>query len=113
MHKSFIRPMLREGRFYHHTPMQDFSDMGEIVVMEMASADRTKCAAGIFRLPLMTESEYMFKPMGLDISRSYSILFDNSGRSIAMTGEALHNTGVRVSLPGKMTSEMLYFTALT
>ena len=112
MHKSFIRPMHRKSTLYHHTPIQDFSDLGENVVLEMVSQDQTKCAAGIFRLPLSKESEYIFRPMGLDISRSYSVLFDNSGKTAVMTGEALHSSGVRVVLPGAMTSEMLYFTAI-
>ena len=112
MHKAFIRPMFREGTFYHHTPIQDYSNLGELVAMEMASADKTRCAAGIFRLPMMKGNEYIFKPMGLDISRSYNITFDNSGKTIAMTGESLYNNGVKVVLPCAMTSEMLYFTAI-
>lgn len=113
LYKTFLRPFLSDCRVFHHTERQDYLHKGDWVVLEYASADASRAAVGLFRLHQAKEGEpFQLKLRGLDVSRTYRVLFDNAGRAVTLTGYELSVRGIPVELPGPMTSELLMIEEL-
>ncbi|MCC7355282.1 MAG: GH36 C-terminal domain-containing protein, partial [Anaerolineae bacterium] len=110
--KTFVRPILSSCRMFHHTPVQRLTEAGKWVVLECASEDRSRGYAGIFRLAGATGQVYHFYPKGLDASRRYRLTYDTAKRSQEKDGGTLLDEGLRVHVPGALTSELLLFEAL-
>jgi alpha-galactosidase len=112
LYKTFVRPMLRTSRMYHHTPIQRQTEAGDWVTLECASPDGARAFAGVFRLGNATNGVYHLHPMGLDAARRYHVTLDTSGQTREMDGGALADNGLRVTVPGAFMSELLTFEAL-
>lgn len=112
LYKERIRPWLRTSRVYHHTPLLRGREPGGWCAIELIAADRQHGAAGIFRLAGPGESEYSFRPRGLDLSRRYRVTYDNSGQSSEWAGAALMEHGLTVRLDRPLASELLLLEAL-
>jgi hypothetical protein len=76
-------------------------------VWESVSADRSRALVGLFRLAGPAPEEYHLRLRGLDPGREYRVTFDNSGGTATMSGLALMNEGLRVTLGKALTSELL------
>jgi hypothetical protein len=109
LYKTFIRPMLSTSRVYHHTPEMPSDAVGDWLVLEYASRDQARAYAGLFRLSLEGQPDYLFRPRGLRAAARYRVKFDNSGESIAKTGYELSQDGIRVRLENGIRSELLLF----
>lgn len=107
LYKEFVRPMMDTGRIYHHTPTITQRDPEGIGVLELASRDRTKAIAGIFRLLGFDQQEYLLKFRGLDPSRCYKVTCGNSGSTFVTYGKDLVYAGIPIRLETPVTSELI------
>ncbi|HHU78910.1 MAG TPA: alpha-galactosidase [Clostridiales bacterium] len=108
LYKDEIRPVFMSGcEMYHHTPIHDYSNNGDWVVMEICNPEHTRNIIGLFRLQDSKESEFTVIPKGLNIQKTYEITFDNSGESIRLTGWEIKQKGIRITIPGVLMSELL------
>jgi alpha-galactosidase len=109
LYKTFIRPILPTALVYHHTPILPSTEPGDWVVLEHVKPDRTRGYSGIFRLAAATEDHYLFRPHGLDISKTYKVTFDNTGEAVHAKGFDLQRDGIRVEISQSLHSELLLF----
>lgn len=81
-------------------------------MLELASQDRTRAIAGLFRLSDTTESEYTVQLRGIDASLRYEVTFDNIGEACLLDGYTLTKVGVTIRLKTALTSELLVVSAV-
>ncbi|MHB0859304.1 MAG: GH36 C-terminal domain-containing protein, partial [Anaerolineae bacterium] len=112
LYKDFVRPFQTTGRMYHHTPEVKGYDPSGWGVLELASRDRTKAVAGLFRLSDPAEPEYVFRFRGIDIGRRYRVTFDNTGDVTELDGYTLVKVGMPIRLEAALTSELLLVEAI-
>jgi alpha-galactosidase len=112
LYKTVARAILPTGRLFHHTPLQRQTELGDWVVLEVASPDGSRSYAGIFHLAGASSDSYHFYPRGLDPARRYRVTYDNTGRTREIDGGTLLDQGLRVLAPGVFTSELLLFEAI-
>lgn len=109
--KTFCRPiMANRPAVYHHTPDIGLTNPADWCVLEYAAQDKSRGYAGIFRLNGSGPTEYIFHPRGLDAAANYDVVLGNTGQKIRVSGWELINRGLRVSLDGVLTSELLLFS---
>lgn len=121
IYKKHIRPYINDSRIFHHTPelVSGLNGAGGVTeqpqgtgIMERASSDGKHGVLGVFKLSDAGDEEVItVYPRGIDASLAYAITFDNSGMTARVAGYELMNTGLRVRLPGAMTSELIIYSA--
>ena len=112
IYKEFVRPIHATSRIYHHTPVVKGFEPRGWGVLELASRDRTRAIAGLFRLSDPAEPEYFLRFRGLDPGRRYRVTFDNVSESCEVDGWALTRTGIVSRLETALTSELLIVEAV-
>lgn len=112
IYKEFVRPIHPTSRIYHHTPVVKGFEPRGWGVLELASRDRTRAVAGLFRLSDPAEPEYLLRFRGVDPGRRYRLTFDNSSESCEVDGLALTRTGITSRLETALTSELLLVEAV-
>ncbi len=111
IYKNVVRPFHRESRIYHHTPSALGGEKPGWGVLELAARDASKAIAAFFRLDGHGEAEYVFRPRGLDVARTYAVTFDNARQTAVVDGYTLRTQGIPIRLDGALTSELLLFEA--
>jgi alpha-galactosidase len=112
LYKSFIRPFLPNSRIFHHTPEFGYIEPQGFGVLELDSAEGDRGILGIFQLSNPSSDSIVIKLRGIDISKNYTVTFDNHGESCMISGYQLVNDGITVYLKGALTSELVYFKAV-
>ncbi|MDE0631372.1 MAG: alpha-galactosidase [Caldilineaceae bacterium] len=112
IYKEFVRPIHPTSRIYHHTPVVKGFEPRGWGVLELASRDRTRAVAGLFRLSDPAEPEYLLRFRGIDPGRRYRVTFDNSSESCEVDGWVLSRTGIVSRLETALTSELLIVEAV-
>jgi alpha-galactosidase len=112
LYKTFIRPVMIEGRVFHHSGFLPLFQENPWCVLEYAADDSKRAVAAIFKTAQSASAEYLFKPKGLDISRDYNVTFDNRGQTLRISGKDLINTGLVIRLESTLSSELLLFEAV-
>ena len=108
LYKDVIRPIFLSGcEMYHHTPLQDYAKNGDWVVLEICNPTHTQNAVGLFRLQDSACGEFTVRLRGVDVEKTYEVLFDNTGKRVSLTGWQLMQEGVKVDIPGILMSELL------
>lgn len=110
LYKAFIRPMLPESLYFHHTPTMADIEAAGFATLELATPDRSQAAIAVFSAP-NGGGETFVRPRGLDMGKTYRVWLDNSRTQCVMTGAALINEGVRVRIDHALASELLLFSA--
>ncbi|MBE6599233.1 MAG: alpha-galactosidase [Ruminococcaceae bacterium] len=111
LYKNFIRPIIPTSKIYHHTPdCKEALRLGR-AVLELASEDMTKGILGVFTLCCHVEEPITVYPKGLDVSKNYRVFFDNTRTSAIVSGYELMNSGIRISIPSSLSSELITFEA--
>jgi alpha-galactosidase len=113
VYREFIRPVMIDGRVFHHTPFIKHTQLSPWCVLEYASADGARAVAGVFRTGDAPEPVYHLAPRGLDPARTYRVTLDNRGQAFCLSGAELllHGMDLRLELP--QSSELVLFEALT
>jgi alpha-galactosidase len=109
LYKQVIRPILKDCRIYHHTPLTPMMEGTPWVALEYATPDSHSDLGWVFRTSESGDPTYWFKPRGLDFSKTYNVTFSNSGRTLPIPGDRLLQEGIPVRLEGDLTSELLIF----
>ena len=112
IYKDFVRPIHQTSRIYHHTPVVKGFEPRGWGVLELASRDRTRAIAGLFRLSDPADPEYLLRFRGIDPGRRYRITFDNSTESCEVDGIALTRNGIVSRLETALTSELVLVEAV-
>jgi len=111
--KNFIRPFAPNGKIYHHTPEKFGTHPSGDLILERSAAERDRSVIGIFRLAGKVQQEdIVVYPRGIDMGRTYEIISDNRGETAVRDGFSLLNDGIRVRLPGTLTSELILLKAI-
>ena len=111
LYREFIRPLLLDGRVFHHTPFQPLAAHTPWCVLEYADARGTHAVSGIFRTTDSDVTVYRFLPRGLDRARHYTVTLDNSGQTYQAEGHALMQDGILIRLERSLSSEMVLIRA--
>lgn len=111
IYKNFIRTFLPKSKIYHHTPEISLSD-GDFYILEIASPDCKKGAIAVFTLPDAKKASLSVIPKGIYTGINYKITLDNSGASYTAKGSELLLSGIPVSIPSSMSSELILFEAI-
>ena len=111
LYKQVVRPVLKDCRVYHHTPLTPMMEGSLGWFWNMRTPDSQKALGWFFRTSESGDSTFRFMPRGLDISRTYDVTFSNTGQTIEIPGFQLLQNGIPVRLEGNLTSELLIFRA--
>jgi alpha-galactosidase len=113
IYRQMIRPVMIDGRVFHHTPCLPLAQSTPWCVLEYARPDHSMAVAGIFRTSSLSEGAepdvYVFKPRGLDPDRQYRVSLDNQGLKYQASGNELIREGIPVRLEAALTSELILF----
>jgi hypothetical protein len=112
LYREFIRPLMRDGLVFHHTPWLPLGKPAPWCVLEYASPDRRRAVAGVFRLCRGGNDTYHLTPRGLQRGRRYHVTFDNEGTSIEMSGAELMEGGLTIAVSNIFSSEMVLMSAV-
>jgi alpha-galactosidase len=112
LYKAFLRPVMREGLFFHHTPWLHVGAPAPWCVLECASPDSRRAAVVLFRYTADDPGVYHLTPRGLDRRLRYRVVYDNSGEAVELGGQALMDAGLQVRVANRYSSELLLFEAL-
>ncbi len=112
LYKDFIRPFHRTARMYHHTPVIPGADGNGWCALELAAADRSRLAAGIFRLVNATQDEYCLRFRGADPGRRYRVTVEPGGGVSIRDGHSLAEQGMTIRLDTPLTSRLLLCEAV-
>ncbi len=113
IYKEFIRPILPTCKTYHHAPVDRLNGVNTNpwFAMEYTNPTGTKGWATIAKIGGADSDEYIFKPRGLDQSKTYILTIDSSGMKIEIDGFSLVHNGILVRLDAIGHSELLMFEA--
>jgi alpha-galactosidase len=109
LYKQVIRPILKDCRVYHHTPLTPMMEGTPWLVLEYAAPDSQAALGWVFRTSESADPTYCFRPRGLDFSKTYQVTFTNSGQTLSIPGDRLLQAGIPVRLEADLTSELLIF----
>jgi alpha-galactosidase len=109
LYKQVIRPMLKDCRVFHHTPLTPMLEGAPWVVLEYTRPDSQEGLGWLFRTSESGDSTFRFTPRGLDLSKTYDVTFSNNGLTMEIRGSRLATDGIPVRLEGNLTSELLIF----
>lgn len=111
LYKDFIRPVMRDGLMYHHTPFLSHSKVTPWCVLEYAKADASASVAVVFRTADTTENdsaeEYVYTPRGLNQAKTYHIQLDSARQKFVATGRELIQQGIQLHLEPNLSSELV------
>lgn len=109
LYKDFIRPYMSDGYIFHHTPeLRGFQPKGHCVI-ERSSTDGAKGVIGVFNLADVRDENVTVRPRGMLPGKRYEVTFDNSRSTVKIDGFEAINGGLKLRLPGSMTSEMIIY----
>lgn len=120
MYKKHVRPYIDESLVFHHTP-ELFGDDGAknaVVeqprgtgIIERAAEDGKHGIIGIFNLADAKRQAITVYPKSVKPSLKYNVTYDNSGETTKVSGLELLNNGLRITLNGSLTSELIIYEA--
>jgi hypothetical protein len=67
----------------------------------------------VFKLNGGAQTEYVFRPRGLNLAQDYKVTLDNTHQTFTISGRELALAGLRVQLDAALTSELILFEAVT
>ena len=113
IYKEFIRPIMSTSKVYHHGPVNriDGVNTNPWFAMEFTNQAGNKGWATIAKIGGSDSDEYIFKPRGLDQSKSYKITIDSKDIEVVVDGFSLARDGILIRLDAIGHSEFLMFEA--
>ncbi len=112
IYKDFIRPIHRSARVYHHTPVISGADGSGWCALELASSDRGRIVAAVFRLVNAEGEEYRLRFRGVDPARRYRVTTEPDGMVRNLEGQVLCEAGLTFRLDTPLTSRLVLCEAL-
>ena len=112
IYKEFIRPFLAQSLVFHHTPETEKAKKDGIMLLEIASPDKTKGAATVMSLVNSGEKTVVFRAKGADKSKQYTVYLDNNGESFTVSGRELCTSGIAIDIPSALYSELILYSEI-
>jgi hypothetical protein len=109
LYKTQLRPLIRVADLYHVTKRPDGVHWDG---MEYYAASLGRGVLYVFRGSAPLEATQRFQLRGLDPAASYAVTFHDSKVHQRLTGRALMQAGVDVTLALPLTSELVFFERL-
>ena len=113
LYKSFIRPFLPMSRIYHHTAEYEKCLSEGAVITEISSRGGARGAITVITLPFSNHTELVIKPRGISPDKKYRVTLDNLRASFTVEGYELYSSGIKVSVPGAMCSELVTYEQIS
>lgn len=102
---SFVRPMHKDCKVYHHTPSFDDCEPKGVGILEEASEDKTRVMLGVFALSdAQKEERVYFK--GVDAGKKYKVTTVSNNESFEVSGYDLKYTGLHVFINSSLNAEL-------
>ena len=113
IYKEYVRPYAKDCLIFHHTP-----DCGEkfpkgVGILERSSQNGECGILGVFAFNDAKDNVVTVYPRGMDLSAEYEVTFDNSGATVRGSAYSFVNNGIRVSVDGSLTSELIIYKKLS
>jgi alpha-galactosidase len=106
IYKTQLRPLIAHGNLYHVSERPNGVDWDGI---EYVSPESDEGVLFAFR-GTTDFGTHSFKLKGLTAEKRYEVTFEDAGgKPFALTGQELMQTGIRVSLRGPDSSELVFF----
>ena len=112
IYKDFIRPFLAKSIVYHHTPETEKAKEDGVMILEIASHDKSKGAATVMSLVNSGEKTVVFKAKGADKSKQYNVMLDNEGEIFTVSGRDLCANGIAIDIPSSLYSELILYSEI-
>ncbi len=112
LYRDFIRPVMMEGRVFHHTAFLKHTEASPWCVLEYAIPDGVRAVAAVFRTGETSDPVYHLVPRGLDAGLKYKVSLDNTSQQLIQSGAILMESGLPIRLAQNMTSELVFFEAI-
>jgi alpha-galactosidase len=106
LYKDQLRPLIRDADLYHVSARPDGIHWDG---MEYFDSKLRRGVLFAFHGSVPEESVHHFVLQGLDPKRSYRIVFHDRGSQVVLSGQVLMHTGVDVSLPIPLSSDLVFF----
>jgi hypothetical protein len=106
LYRTALRPLIRDADLYHVSERPDGVHWDGI---EYFSPARRRGVLYAFRGSAPGEPVHRFRLAGLAAGKRYALHFQDSGMRRVLTGRALAQRGVPVSLPVPLSSELVFF----
>ncbi|HOV69326.1 MAG TPA: alpha-galactosidase [Clostridia bacterium] len=96
LYKEFIRPILKGGKMYHHTPFQPLSEHAPWMIVEFSdTAGENGLLCAFATSPEANEGTIVY-PRGLNEGFNYKVTDDNTGNTFVLSGFELMQQGLRI-----------------
>ncbi len=105
LYKSVLRPLIRDADLYH---VADRPDGVRWDGIEYFSAALRRGVLYAFRGTAPDEAAHRFRLLGLHEGSGYRIKFQDRGAVQTLSGRMLMQTGVEVTLPSPLSSELVF-----
>jgi len=109
VYKEFIRPFIPACSVYHFNPEWKEAYRQGWCAEEIVSEDRGRAAMTVSALTVSKQDRLLIYPKGLDRGASYRVTLDNTGDAFIMTGNEIENSGLRLTIPASLMSELVLF----
>jgi alpha-galactosidase len=108
LYKAVLRPLIREADLYHVSERPDGVNWDGI---EYYSGTLRRGVLYAFRGTAADQPAHRFRLSGLHAAGRYRLKFEDrgAGAALTLTGEALMQAGVEISLPLPLSSELVFF----
>jgi len=107
LYRDVIRPIMIDGRVFHHTPFLKHTELSPWCVLEYATVDQTRAVVGLFRTGGNGEPLFHVTPRGLNMAFRYDVTFDNTGQTVRITGADLMLRGLDIRREQPQSSELI------
>ena len=109
LYKDFIRPLLKDCRVFHHSPISTRKVGNDWFVIEYSSPDASQAMALIVRLSDAAEDHYVYRPRGLLPGAEYEVEMDSVLSSMKINGYQAASAGIPLRIEALYASELLMF----
>jgi alpha-galactosidase len=106
IYKTKLRPLIAHGNLFHVSDRPDGVNWDGI---EYVTPEMDKGVLFAFR-GTTDFGTHSFKLKGLDPKKRYEVSYeDGTGKPVTLSGQELMQQGIGVTLPGRETSELIFF----
>lgn len=110
LYQQRVRPLQREGNLYHILPRPDGINWDGVMYAAPETENDTKAVVFLFKPSNVGDVQHI-NLRGLKEDVSYQLTFeDDPAQNVVMTGKDLMETGLDVTIPGDVGSEMIWLS---
>ena len=112
-YKEIFRNLLKNGKLWHHTPFLPLDGAAPWCALECSSPDGSASYAVIMRCRHGENDTFTFYPRGIDLNHTCRVQLLIAKQEFTISGSALLQNGIRVTLDAPMMAETIVFNTIT